>query len=88
MLYRTMKTKGLAMNYVVTAAILLVLFILIIVFVSNRFSILGNSETCKAKNGECKNTCDNDHLKIFTSDCGSGTSKSGPCCIPKSEVGF
>ena len=80
--------KGMAMNYIVTAAILLIIFILIVVFVSNKFGIFGQSQTCKAKNGNCKPVCSEDEIKLFTADCGKNGEKSGSCCFPKSEVGF
>ncbi|MDP7458071.1 MAG: hypothetical protein QGH47_05070 [Candidatus Woesearchaeota archaeon] len=91
MLRWTRVKKGMAMNYIVKIAILLVLFLVIVFMIGQKFKLFGTSQQCKSRGGNCNPTCKDTEIKLFTEDCPNaalGKKNNGPCCLPKSEVGF
>ncbi len=85
-----------SVHMIIYIVIGLIILLLITAAFTGRFSVFNQAQTCQGQGGTCeidltKKVCGADTLKVRAQGCKDpkdDKSKSGPCCIPKKEIGF
>ena len=82
-----------SVHMIIYIVIGLIILLLVVAAFTGKFSVFNQAQTCQGQGGTCMegSTCGDDTLKVRAQGCkdpNDQNSKSGPCCVPKKEIGF